>query len=312
MRPNADEVLWELENGHGLSGQEHERGSLSWRATCPVCWFEADEELRLRIREVYGRGPALIECVAGCDEREIWDVLGFPDAADTPIGAADGSGAKLEALDVEWMQATAPPEVDWLAEGLLARGDVTLLTGSEGCGKSRFILAACRGIGYGESVAGIACKQGRVLVIDGDNKRAEIHRRLYGLDFAPGSLEYIQATGFDLLRDRTWLDALVADRRPDVLVLDTLRPLAASFEENDAAEAEAVFRSLAQLARGHDCALVAIHHLGKSADRYRGSTAMGGAVENGVTLSEESDGERTWQELRWWKCRSGPKPPPLC
>lgn len=78
MRPNADDVLWELEDGLGLAGQEHERGSLSWRAVCPVCWHEADgDELRLRIQEVYGRGPALIECVAGCDEREIWNALGF-------------------------------------------------------------------------------------------------------------------------------------------------------------------------------------------------------------------------------------------
>jgi AAA domain len=311
-RPNADDLLWELEDGLGLSGQEHERGSLLWRAVCPVCWHEADgDELRLCIREVYGRGPALIECVAGCDEREIWNALGYPDAADTPISLADGSGAKLEPLDVEWMQTTPPPEQDWLAPSLLARGDVTLLTGSEGCGKSRFIHAVLRAVGYGGVVAGMACKQGRTLVIDGDNKRDEIHRRLYGLDFAPGTLDYIKATGFDLLRDRAWLDAIVAEKRPDAVLLDTLRPLAATFDENNAAEAEAVFRPLTEIARGHNCALVTIHHLGKRAERYRGSTAMGGAVENGVTLTEHTDGHRTWHELAWWKCRSGPKPPPL-
>jgi len=39
---------------------------------------------------------------------------------------------------------------------------------------------------------------------------------------------------------------------------------------------------------------------------------MGGAVENGVTLTEETDGQRTWHELSWWKIRSAPRPPPLC
>ena len=118
-RPNADDLLWELEDGLGMPGQEHERGSLLWKAVCPVCWHDADgDELRLRIREVYGRGPALIECVAGCDEREIWNTLGYPDAADTPISVADGSGAKLEPLDVAWMQTTFPPEVARLVSAL--------------------------------------------------------------------------------------------------------------------------------------------------------------------------------------------------
>jgi len=233
-----------------------------------------------------------------------------PLAERAAVPAALASRPKLRMLDVERMVTTEPEPVPWLAEPVLVRGMVTMLAGREGQGKSMLALALGAAIGHGATVAGIECEPGRVLVVDAENGEREAHRRVRGLGVKSGALAYIEAEGFNLGADRAELEPILVEQAPDLLVLDSFRSLAPGMDENDSGAVEAVLGPLRSLARRHGCAVLLLAHAGKAGYEYRGSTAIGAAVELGFTMSREpADPEgRSRRKVSCWKCRVAPEP----
>lgn len=219
--------------------------------------------------------------------------------------------AKLRPLDVEHMLATSPPPVPWLAEPLLVRGCTTLLAGREGQGKSLLALALASAIGHGSDLAGMSvARPGRVLVIDAENGEREAWRRIHGLSVKAGTLTYYEAEGFSLRDDLSELEKVLMEHKPDLLVLDSMRSLWPAGDENDSGAVEEALGRLRNLVRRVGCACLMLHHAGKGGSEYRGSTAIGAAVEIGYTLIREPDDPegRTRRRLRCFKCRVAPEP----
>jgi hypothetical protein len=223
----------------------------------------------------------------------------------------DTAAPKLRVLDVETMLTTKPPPVPYRAKPLLVNGCVTMLAGREGQGKSMFALALTAAIGDGTTVAGIDCERGTTLIVDAENGEMEAWRRVHGLGIRPGTLVYVEADGFDLRQDFARLQTLVEAREPNVIVLDSLRSLAPGLDENDSMQTEAALRPVVRLAQSSGRAVLILHHAGKTGVDYRGSTAIGAAVELGFTLSRHEDDpeNQTRRRLTCWKCRPAPEPP---
>jgi putative DNA primase/helicase len=218
---------------------------------------------------------------------------------------------KLRVLDVARMLATDSPPVPWAVEPLLAEGCVTMLAGREGQGKSMLALALAAAVGHGATVAGLACRPGRTLVVDAENGEREAHRRVRGLGVKPGTLIYAEAVGgFNLAQDIGLIAKLVDEHRPSLLVLDSLRSLAPGLDENDSRPVEAALRPVSRLAQDKGIPVLLLHHAGKHGAEYRGSTAIGAAVELGFTLSrrEEDPEKPTRRRLACWKSRPAPEP----
>ncbi|MFL5910437.1 MAG: AAA family ATPase [Gaiellaceae bacterium] len=295
----------------GFDTRSDERGAHAWDADCPSCNAVSDGLWPLRITEAPAGVPVL-RCTSGCTQRAIVSAL-----ADREAELSDAAGVEyssparpgLRVLDVERMLTSEPPPVPWIAEPLLARGAVTMLVGREGLGKSMFALALAAAIGHGSSTGGIACRSGRVLVIDAENGEAEAHRRVRCLGVKPGALVYVEAERFNLRTDLREVEALLGEHHPDVLVLDSLRSLAPGLEENDSGPVEAALGPLRALARRHRCAVLVLHHAGKANNAYRGSTAIGAAVELGFTLARDGDDPHR-RALTCWKSRLAAEPAP--
>jgi hypothetical protein len=219
---------------------------------------------------------------------------------------------KLRVLDVDRMLTTDPEPLPWRVDPLLVDGMVTMLAGREGEGKSMLALALAAAIGTGAtSLAGMKCAQGRALVVDAENGERECHRRLKGLGISPGaSLIYVEADGFNLATDLGELVCLLDLYRPDVLVLDSFRSLAPGLEENDSGDCERAIAPLRSLVHDKHLPALLLHHSGKGGNDYRGSTAIGAAVELGFTLSRNPDDPegKTRRRLTCWKCRPAPEP----
>ncbi len=215
---------------------------------------------------------------------------------------------RIEWLDVARMAREQPPDVPWLVDGLVVRGNVTMLAGAPGEGKSLLVLALAAGIAAGESVAGIRCEQGRVVVLDAEQSSTETHRRVRGLGVPPGVM-IATLDGFDLARHLDHVGRICADHQPDLLVLDSFRSLWHG-DENDTARVAAVLDPLRGLAREHGTAIVLLHHVAKAGSGgYRGSTAIAASVELGFTLGRaEDDPDRRRRFIRCWKCRPAPEP----
>jgi len=236
-------------------------------------------------------------------------VLGVPTSG-TP-GTSVGR-PKLRMLDVAMMAATEPPPVPWVVQPLLARSCVTMLAGREGTGKSMLALALAAAIGHGASIAGLDCQPGRVLYVDAENGEREAHRRIRGLGVPPHGLVYLEADAFSLRADVGLLDAAITEHKPTVVVLDSLRSLAPGLDENDSGAAEGVLRPVVRLAQTREVAVLVLHHASRASGEYRGSTAIGAAVELGFTLARnpEDPEARTRRRLACWKSRPAAEPEP--
>lgn len=97
-----------------------------------------------------------------------------------------------------------------------------------------------------------------------------------------------------------------------MLVLDSLRSLAPGLDENDSKPVEAALRPVSRLAQDVGLPVLMLHHAGKQGVEYRGSTAIGAAVELGFALSRRDDDpeKRTRRRLACWKSRPAPEPEP--
>jgi predicted ATP-dependent serine protease len=164
--------------------------------------------------------------------------------------------------------------------------------------------AAC-GASGGGTLAGIRVKPLRVLIIDAENGDRELHRRMRSLGLRANHaarIEVYEATGHDLRRNLHEVEAVLADSKPDLLVLDSWRSLWAG-DENDSGEVAKVLDPLRNLIRYHNAGALLIHHMRKGGG-YRGSSAIGASVENVVELSRhEDDLDRRRRRLRNPACR---------
>jgi KaiC/GvpD/RAD55 family RecA-like ATPase len=309
VKPTAIDALRALRS-RGLDDRASENSLHLWSAECPRCMPRSQARRTLTITEPYRDGPVRLSCAAGCDEAEILDALALVAEPPEPTPEVpSGRGPRLRVLDIGRMVASEPPPVPWIVEPLLARGAVTLLVGREGVGKSMLALALAAGIGAGSPVAGIACERGRVLVLDSENGEAETWRRVHALGVAPDALVYVEAEAFDLRAHLSHVEGLLGEHRPDVLVLDSLRSLTPGLEENDSGQTDAALMPLRSLARRYRCAILVLHHANKMGG-YRGSTAIGAAVELSFLLEREAT-DRARRTLRPDKCRIAPGPDPL-
>ncbi len=212
----------------------------------------------------------------------------------------------LRLLDTHHMLTTSPPRVDWIVDGVVARGTVTLLAGREKHGKSLFTAALAASVASGGgTVAGIECVAGSALIVDAENGEATIHRRISALGLGrehAAHIQFAETNGFDLRRNMSQLTELVKEVKPDLVVLDSWRSLWGG-RENDSDEVAAVLDPLRPLARISGSGVILIHHMSR-AGAYRGSTAAGASVENLLTISRvDGDDDRLRRCLRNTGCR---------
>lgn len=216
------------------------------------------------------------------------ELLSPPPAAPKPTQKK--SVSKLTLLNTGEMLATEPPPVDWLASGVVARGTLSLLAGREKEGKTLLCQGICTTMASGGgSLGGIECSAGRALVVDAENGKAVIQRRLHALGLRrehKDELFFAEALGFDLRTHLGQLGELIVAVRPDLVVLDSWRSLWGG-KENDSDEVTACLDPLRNLARKLNVGVVLIHHMSR-AGLYRGSTAAGASVENILALSHQA------------------------
>jgi DNA-binding XRE family transcriptional regulator/5S rRNA maturation endonuclease (ribonuclease M5) len=220
-------------------------------------------------------------------------------------------GSKFRVLDVAKMVGELPPPVPWQVDGLAVRGDVTVLTGDPGAGKSLLALTLGGAVARGESIAGIGCMEGTALYVDAENGGREIHRRLHSLGIPAAGVNVIEADGVDLRDpgDFAELDALVERFKPALLVLDSLTAFWPGANERKTEDVAPTLYGLKRLAERHGVAILLLHHRPKDGGEYRGTTAIAAAAQLGFTLGKvKSDPDRTRRRLHCWKCRPAAEP----
>lgn len=180
-----------------------------------------------------------------------------------------------------------PP--DYLVDGLLIRGTLSLAAAKPKVGKSTFARGLCLAVARGEAFLGRTTRQGSCIYLALEERYEEVTSDFRAMGAEAKDLIEIHAAAapaeaiFALI-------ALVRRRRPALVVIDPLFRLAHIRDEKAYAETYAALGPLIDLARETDTHIHLTHHSGKSVkadaiDSPLGSTAIGGAVATVIVLS---------------------------
>ncbi len=248
--------------------------------------------------------------------RKAYSANGTANSATLPAsknpGGKTGRVSKMRELDVAHMARTDPPPVDFLVEGMVARGEVTELWGLPGRGKSLIAQAFARGVALGEPVAGLECKQGHVVYIDAENGPWEIHRRIRSLGLPEKRVAIYDAVGLHVVEDLQEIRQHLTAKRPALVVLDAYRRLIPGWDENDSDAAAQAVAAMKGIAQEFECGVLLIHHAKKDGSNSRGSSALGDQVTIEWQLTRsEGDPDKSRRALSNRKMRIGPEPDDL-
>jgi len=189
-----------------------------------------------------------------------------------------------------------PEPVEWVIEGMLARGEVSVLYSDAGVGKSYVALHMAYSVASGRSWLGYRTEQSPVLILDSENSKNAIHRRLLRIVHGMSGrldapLAVVCERFFDLGSDESIaeIERLVATTEAKLLVIDSLMDFLPGRDENSVKDMLQPLQSLKSVARSYNCAVILLHHSNKIGS-YRGSSAIKGIVDNllGINITDDN------------------------
>jgi hypothetical protein len=194
-----------------------------------------------------------------------------------------------------------PPAVQWVLESMICKGDIHLLIGEPGIGKSWLTMGLTVAVA-GESETFLnhrIMEHGRVFYLDEENPPDLIYNRFTKLGMtqeAAKNIRYINNFGIRL--DKGDADSVIEealDFEPTLIVLDSLTRFHTEDENHAGAMAGLFHRAIKPLARESGAAVVLIHHAGKSDSnssyrRSRGSGDITASVDCGYDVREIGEG----------------------
>lgn len=194
-------------------------------------------------------------------------------------------------LDLGRIQRDGLPEVPWLVPGWIAAGDVAVIAGDGGIGKSTTVAALALALACGLDWCGITpVRSVRVLYFDeeqSDDELARIFLRLLPLGTAPPeTLRVACGQGINLLAGIERLERELREHRPTLVVLDSVQQTFAGVDENSATAVGALFAELFRLRNLYGCAFLLVHHLKKPPGQ--GTIALHHLIRGSVAFFTQS------------------------
>ena len=193
------------------------------------------------------------------------------------------------------MEAELKPLI-FVIDTLLATG-LHVLAGSPKVGKSWLALWLAVSVAKGESVWGMATKQGTTLYLCLEDSTLRIQNRLDEItDDVPANVHFCTEAPILGCGLEQQLESFLTEHPDTVLVIiDTLQMIRDARRDMTYANDYRDLTSLKRIADAHSVAILLIHHLRKEYaedvfSRISGTTAISGAVDTSLTLVEQERG----------------------
>jgi len=199
--------------------------------------------------------------------------------------------------------------INWVWKGRLARGELTIVEGDPGLGKSYLVQMVARHLCDGVPLPDMTAddrrslKPGKVLYFDMENSSGSVTKPRLVDNGLENTRNFFQDEGFFSIDDeeaKLAAEEAVKKHRPIMVVFDTLNTYIGKADTHKSSEAQQAMMWFRQLGRDYNCAVVVLRHLTKSSGKekalYRGqgSIAFAGAARIMLTvgLNPEDTEER--------------------
>jgi len=186
-------------------------------------------------------------------------------------------------------------ELNWIVEGLLPSGGFSIMVAKPKVGKSTLSRQLALNVAQGKEFLGRKTVKGIVLYVALEEKRSEVKKHFESLG-ATGNEDlycYIDSAPKEA---NQWLEKEVKNRKPVLVIIDTLFRFAQVSDVSDYAKVTTALSPLLALARDNNTHLMVIHHArkggGDGGDSTLGSTAIFGSVDTSIIL-KKMEGKRT-------------------
>jgi hypothetical protein len=176
------------------------------------------------------------------------------------------------------------PQV-WLIDGLFKPKSVNALVGAFGIGKTYAMLSMGVKIALGADFLNMVTKQCTVFFLDEESgeerfeiRLADVLRGEFGNENTP--IYYTNMEGFNLRSQdgQEKLHQAILMTGAELVIIDAMVDIMPGADENSVKDTHPVFMALRRIAEATGACIVLIHHTNKLGD-FRGSTAIGGAVD---------------------------------
>ncbi len=210
----------------------------------------------------------------------------------------------LGAKSARVLMAEADPEEPELIQGLWPEAGCGFFAGEPKTKKSFLSLALAYCVATGTPFLGRAVRKGTVVIVDEENDRRELKKRMRrvaaGLG-VPADLDAIIVAAPSVLKldnpdAMKELRALLDEVKPALVVLDPLVRLHQG-DENEAMTVAPMLADVRRASRHFRCSVIVVHHLRKKAEgtkashgqRMRGSSDLHGWLDAAVYFEKGSD-----------------------
>src|SRR6266576_1475437 len=216
---------------------------------------------------------------------------------------AKAAGAKKSAQGFIFTLArdmlSEPVEImPFIVDGMLPASGISLWGAKPKVGKSVTVRNLAVSVARGEAFLDRDCKQGTVLVLALEEKRAEVTSHLRSMGVGEELIHVHTGKAPDSSKDGiAALAVAIALYQPMLVIVDPVLKLVRVKDSSDYAELTRELEPVIELARNTGCHIAVTHHLGKmvrdGGDDVLGSTAIFGAVDTLVIeRKSQKDGTR--------------------
>lgn len=242
----------------------------------------------------------------GRDQARVWRSFGKSQRRPVDLGtlfnlakshgwtsAAPKAGGRLIFLSPDDCLAT--PARDYVIKGLIGPGNVGCIFGIPGAGKSVIAPHLAYAVAQGRPAFGMRTKAASVLYVAAE-AASDMQERVKALRQEHGAADTfaLVAGVSDLLNpasgDLAELQAAIAERRPGLVVIDTLAAATSGLDENDGREMARVVK-MARSLTTHGAAVILVHHSTKADDPSpRGHSVLNGDLDVALHVQRGDDG----------------------
>ena len=183
---------------------------------------------------------------------------------------------------------------------LVWRGRSTLLAAQEKSGKSTLIGFLAAQVSRGGQFLGDPCQAGDVLIVALEESLGDVARRLRHFGADPARVHIVDRLPPDPRERPEALAEHIRAVSPTLVLVDTLMAYGSGIveDENAVAQMQPLVQGLTDVAHRMDVGLCAAHH-NKKTGGYRGSSAIGGAVDVIAEMSvPDEEKDPTLRKLR--------------